>query len=62
MESIKKWKLIGLPIKAENIENVDENGWKIIPAESLRRRFEINIQVVAPGVTSRKKEPTKGNQ
>ena len=60
MESIKKWKLLGLPIKSEDITNIDENGRIVIPAEALRRRFELNIQVVAAGVTSRA-GPKKGN-
>ena len=59
MESIKKWKLEVIPIKPEVIQNVDTDGWTIIPTEALRRRFELNIQVVAPGVTSRA-GPKKG--
>jgi len=59
MESIKKWKLLGMAIKPEDIENVDTDGRIIIPSEALRRRFELNIQVVAPGVTSRA-GPKKG--
>ena len=59
MESIKKWKLLGMAIKPEDIENGDTDGRIIIPSEALRRRFELNIQVVAPGVTSRA-GPKKG--
>ena len=42
-----------MPIKPEDISNVDSDGWTIIPADALRRRFELNIQVVAGGVTNR---------
>ena len=52
-ERIKKWKLVAVPIKPEDISNVDSDGWTIIPADALRRRFELNIQVVAGGVTNR---------
>ena len=48
-----------MAIKPEDIENVDMDERIIIPSEALRRRFELNIQVVAPGVTSRA-GPKKG--